>query len=122
LEGLRGQFPHVSGMQIEYFGNDSNNIPQLKVFIDGKKLQADKVYKLATTDYLANGGDGYSIFLNGRATGDTSIQETLLISDLILRDIQTTGQLAAKVDKRYLDLSSQSADTEQMPTTRIDDE
>lgn len=59
--GFRGKYVgrlHVSGAVIEY---DSNN--KLKVIIDGKELEEDKVYKVATSDYLQR-GTGYPSLAN----------------------------------------------------------
>jgi len=36
------------------------------VFVGGKPLESGKVYSFATSDYLSNGGDGYTMLLKGR--------------------------------------------------------
>jgi len=35
-------------------------------FIAGKPVKSDQVYTLATSDYLANGGDGFTMLRKGR--------------------------------------------------------
>lgn len=59
--GFRGKYVgrlHVSGAVIEY---DRNN--KLKVLIEDKELEEDKVYKVATSDYLQR-GTGYPSLAN----------------------------------------------------------
>ncbi len=61
---LEGRYPQVSGMSFEF--NPSR--PQLErinletLTVAGKPIDMKKTYKLAITNYLANGKDGYESF------------------------------------------------------------
>lgn len=61
-----GRFPQVSGLKI--IVDPSRPVGQRIVSItaDGAPLDDTKTYKLATNDFLANGGDGYAAFDNVR--------------------------------------------------------
>ena len=61
IEQTRGRFPQVSGIQVTYDPSKvaGERITSLK--INGKAINPTRAYKLATTDYLANGGDGYHV-------------------------------------------------------------
>ncbi|MFH1349373.1 MAG: 5'-nucleotidase C-terminal domain-containing protein [Pseudomonadota bacterium] len=70
LQEGRGAFPQVSeGLRFK--------INRLKgrcedIFIKGRPIDPDRVYKLATNSYLANGGDGYKMLLNALEKYDSS--------------------------------------------------
>lgn len=61
-----GRFPQVSGLKIVV--DPSRPVGQRIVSIDvhGAPLDDTKTYKLATNDFMANGGDGYEAFDNVR--------------------------------------------------------
>jgi 2',3'-cyclic-nucleotide 2'-phosphodiesterase (5'-nucleotidase family) len=61
IEKVRGRFPHVSGITVTYDPDAPVNHRVKSVLINGKALDKKHIYKLATTDYLANGGDGYRV-------------------------------------------------------------
>jgi 5'-nucleotidase len=64
-----GAFPHVShNMKIRYCKTDDCDDPLLlggrvtDLEIDGKDVKSTAHYRIATNDYLANGGDFYTVF------------------------------------------------------------
>ena len=66
VEGKAGRFPQVAGMSFMY---DINQIPGKRihdVYIRGVPLDLQKTYRVATVDYMFNGGDGYAMFKEGR--------------------------------------------------------
>ncbi|NQY95105.1 MAG: 5'-nucleotidase C-terminal domain-containing protein [Campylobacteraceae bacterium] len=62
IEKLKGRFPHISGIRVVYNKNLEVGKRVQSVFIQGQKLILSKKYTLATSDYLASGGDGYHMF------------------------------------------------------------
>jgi 5'-nucleotidase/UDP-sugar diphosphatase len=67
----RGAFPQVSrGLS---FTIDRTSGTCTDVFINGKPLNPKGVYKIATNSYLANGGDGYRVFLRALHRYDSSV-------------------------------------------------
>lgn len=61
FEEKDGRFLHVSGMRVVY----DTSLPPCKrikkVLVGGKKLQKNKLYRLATYDYLYKAGDGFDM-------------------------------------------------------------
>lgn len=72
-EGEEGRFPQVSGIQLTYRLSRPSGQRITGLTIRGKPLQPDVWYTLATTDFLAAGGDGYAAF--------TKILETMYNKD-----------------------------------------
>ncbi|MDD4842614.1 MAG: 5'-nucleotidase C-terminal domain-containing protein, partial [Sphaerochaetaceae bacterium] len=61
LPNQNGGFPQTAGMQIVYsrFSAVGNRIK--RVLINGKEVDRKATYKLATNDFMAAGGDGYTM-------------------------------------------------------------
>lgn len=61
-----GRFPQVSGVQFEFDGRKPIGSRVVKVTINGQPLDEMKTYTLASSVYLLEGGDGYSMFKNAK--------------------------------------------------------
>ena len=59
-----GRFPQVSGLRI--VADPSRPVGERVISVEsgGKPLDDKKIYKLATNDFMARGGDGYDVFNN----------------------------------------------------------
>jgi 2',3'-cyclic-nucleotide 2'-phosphodiesterase (5'-nucleotidase family) len=66
IEGKAGRFPQVSGIQFAYDISKSPGKRIRDVFVQGKRLDLQKLYLVATTNYMFNGGDGYSMLKEGK--------------------------------------------------------
>ena len=53
----KGGFPQVSGVSFTIRGDRATDIK-----VNGRVLESDRVYRVATIDFLIGGGDGYTIF------------------------------------------------------------
>lgn len=70
MEFGAGGFPHFAGMtveakQLEVTNEDGTTKTKgqvLSVLVDGKPIDPAATYTLATNDFMANGGDGYTMF------------------------------------------------------------
>ena len=62
LPAAAGRFPQVSGMTVEFDPHRPAGIRVLSITVDGAPLEPDKSYRVATNDFMARGGDGYSAF------------------------------------------------------------
>ncbi len=56
------RFPQISGVKLRYDLSAPPGQRLLEVQVGGQPLVEDKTYVLATVDFLAAGGDGYSMF------------------------------------------------------------
>lgn len=65
-----GRFPQVSGLRFAYDPGKPAGQRVLEATVGGAKLDPAKSYKVATIDFLLNGGDGYSMLANGRKLVD----------------------------------------------------
>ncbi|MEQ8701988.1 MAG: bifunctional UDP-sugar hydrolase/5'-nucleotidase [Bauldia litoralis] len=63
LAGIgEGRFPQVSGMRVTYDPRRPAGSRIVALTVGGQPVDAGKVYRLATNDFLADGGDGYALF------------------------------------------------------------
>jgi 5'-nucleotidase len=97
-ESESGRFPQVSGVQFEFDGRNPVGSRVVKVLVNGQPLDAKKTYTLASTGYIADGGDGYSMFKScKRLIAEESAQLDALV---VTNAIQAAGEIAPKVEGR----------------------
>lgn len=68
------------------------------VFINGEPFDKNKTYRVATTDFIANGGDGATFFANGK-----TIATSYKLRDAIIAYIRTIGELTTNYNERITD-------------------
>ena len=74
IEEGAGRFPQVSGLTFTYSRSARAGSRIKEIFINGKPIEPDKEYIVATNDFLAAGGDGYKAFGETvRASRDFSV-------------------------------------------------
>jgi 2',3'-cyclic-nucleotide 2'-phosphodiesterase (5'-nucleotidase family) len=66
VEKQAGRFPQVSGLKVVADLKQPPGSRVVSVEVDGKPLNPDGTYKLATNDYMLNGGDGYVALKGGK--------------------------------------------------------
>ncbi|MCX7842112.1 MAG: choice-of-anchor I family protein [Clostridia bacterium] len=65
----KGAFPHVAGMKVKYaVASPKNKVAEIT--INGNAINPSKRYKLATNDFIAAGGDGYTMFTDDKTVGE----------------------------------------------------
>ncbi len=97
----RGAFPHVAGFRFKFdpareVGDKVYDI----VFNNGEKLELDKVYHIATNDFMAVGGDQYES-LKGKAT----INEYESLEEMLGAYIKEYGITNKTTDNRILPMT-----------------
>lgn len=102
-EELLGRFPHVSGMQVIYNTSKPVGKRVKTVLINNRPLKKESTYKLATTTYLASGGDGYSMFI-GKKNIKYKNPSHRLINDIVIEYITNKKVIYPKIDGRLKDL------------------
>ena len=79
----QGAFPQFGGITFTVENGQVKN-----VLIQGKPLEMDRVYKVATNDYMAGGGDGYTVLKDNKANGyDTGF----VLADALMLYFQYLG-------------------------------
>lgn len=86
-----GGWLHVSGLTWGIQGGMPAN-----VMIGGKPLDQKRVYRVATNNFLAAGGDGYSVLQSGAKKYDTGF----LVADMVRQYISRKKQVAPQVEGR----------------------
>lgn len=73
-----GRFPQVSGLRYVFDPRAPAGSRIIKVAVAGRPLDDNKVYTVATNDYMADGGDGYEQLKNVRRLLDENSSKLML--------------------------------------------
>jgi 5'-nucleotidase/UDP-sugar diphosphatase len=87
-----GGFLQVSGVRFEVDGKTPKN-----VLVARQPLDVSRVYKVAITDFMRTGGDGYDVFV-----GKAAVATGLPLRELIVDTIRQNGVIDAKTDGRIV--------------------
>ena len=74
----QGKFPQVSGFTFKYDPKQEAGKRVFDVKVGDKALDLEKTYTLATNDFMAGGGDGYTMFAKGKKLGDYGMYTEVL--------------------------------------------
>ncbi|MEQ3353603.1 5'-nucleotidase C-terminal domain-containing protein [Aedoeadaptatus acetigenes] len=74
----QGKFPQVSGVSFKYDPKQEAGKRVFDVKVGDKALDLEKTYTLATNDFMAGGGDGYTMFAKGKKLGDYGMYTEVL--------------------------------------------
>ncbi|MER3422081.1 MAG: hypothetical protein C4293_01445 [Nitrospiraceae bacterium] len=92
-----GRFLQVSGISVTYdLGKPSGNRVH-RVTVNGQPLVLDRIYSVATDEFIANGGDDYVMF----AHATDRIDRQIPLRDLLLDEIRRRP-LEARVEGRIV--------------------
>lgn len=98
VENKAGRFPQISGMTLVYDASAPKGSRITNLIIGGKPLDQAKLYRLATNDYLASGGDGYAALKLGKVLVDAS--GATLMATTVMNYISNRGSVAPKTEGR----------------------
>lgn len=94
--GSNGGFLQVSGIKYEFDASKPAGKRLVSITTsDGRALDKDKYYKVATNDYLYNGGDGYEELRKAKL-----LNKGELLKDVLSKYIRGKGELDIKVEGR----------------------
>ena len=106
IKKVKGRFPQVSGLNIKYNSLAPSGQRVKSVLINGRPLERQKNYTLATTNYLADGGDGYSSFKQSKKLNFDN-QMSRLIADLVIDEIIRQQNIWLKNEGRLVDVGNE---------------
>lgn len=89
---LSGRFPQVSGLSFTYNPAAAPGRRIGAVTIGGKVLDPAARYRLATSDYLAGGGDGYAMLSGAKLLGTR--EAAPLLANTVMEQVQRLGRIA----------------------------
>lgn len=100
LPNAAGRFPQISGLRIEYDPQRPAGSRILSISVDGKPLDPDKAYRVATNDFMARGGDGYTGFAGNKPL--VPLDDAPLLSNEVMVYLRGLGTVRNGVDGRLL--------------------
>ncbi len=106
-----GWFPQVSGMTFKFDPNKAKGEKVLEVLVGGQPLDVNAKYNLVTNDFMASGGDDYTMF-----SGKDFIAEGGLLSDVLIEYFKEVGQVEAEVEGRITNLPYVAPEPEPEPS------
>ncbi|MGL5379508.1 5'-nucleotidase C-terminal domain-containing protein [Clostridium sp.] len=92
---VAGQFPHVAGMKYVYDVEKEAGNRVVKITINGKEIEMDKKYLVATNDFMSAGGDGYPHFGEAKTENEFSA-----LNEALEEYINVLGTVDYKVEGR----------------------
>jgi len=118
VEEKSGRFPLVSGIAFTYRPMAAKGSRIVTMYVHGKPLEYDKEYSVATNDFLAMGGDGYTTFAhaiqvapNYSSTGGTLTSSKLIyndagryVRDIVADYIKTKRYVSSRIERRIQEI------------------
>ncbi len=74
-----GGFPHIAGMTVEFDATKEAGSRVTSLKVNGEEVVLDKVYTLATNDFLVAGGDDYKMFKGKKVVGEYGAMDEVMI-------------------------------------------
>ena len=100
IENNAGRFPQVSGMSYIYNPKAKAGARVVSVNIGGLPLNKGRTYTMATNNYIAGGGDGYSVFKKAKVIIDAS--GATIMAGMVMDYIKAKGSVSPKVEGRIV--------------------
>lgn len=96
--GTAGKFPQVSGLTFVYNPDAPSGSRVLSVAVGGRPLDPAATYTLATNDFVAGGGDDYTMLRDAEVLIPAAAGP--LVSVLVIEAVEAAGTIAPKVEGR----------------------
>ena len=100
VESNAGRFPQVSGVSFIYNPKAKAGSRIISVKVGNNPLNKSGTYTVATNNYAAGGGDGYSVFKKGKVLIDAS--GATLLAGMVMNYIKAKGSVSPKVEGRIV--------------------
>ena len=100
VERNSGRFPQVSGMSFTYNPKAKAGSRINSVKVGNSPLSKERTYTIATNDFLAKGGDGYSVFKKGKVIIDA--YGAKLMASMVMDYIKAKRSVSPKVEGRIV--------------------
>ena len=98
VEQNSGRFPQVSGMSFSYNPKEKAGSRIKSVKVGDSPLSKRRTYTMATNDFLAKGGDGYTVFKQAKVIIDASSAK--LMASMVMDYIKEKGTVTPKIEGR----------------------
>jgi len=98
VEEGAGRFPSVSGMTVTWTRNAPAGQRVKEVLVNGAPLDLKATYTLATNDFVAGGGDGYTVFTEAKTLIDGDAAKYM--ASMVMDFVAAAGEVSPKVEGR----------------------
>lgn len=98
VEEGAGRFPHVSGITMSWSRSAQPGERVKSVSVNGKPLDPAATYTVATNDFIAGGGDGYTILTGTKSLIDGDAAQYM--ASMVMDFVAAAGEVAPKVEGR----------------------
>ena len=100
---LKGAFPHVAGLSFTFDPSKETGSKVVSIYANGKALDLGKIYTVATNDFMAAGGDDYTMFKDYPIKG-----EYPGLDEAVISYIQKYSVKGLKVENRVVPVKGNS--------------
>jgi 2',3'-cyclic-nucleotide 2'-phosphodiesterase (5'-nucleotidase family) len=98
LPDAAGRFPQVSGMSVEYDPQRPAGSRVLSISVGGAALDPARIYRVATNDFMARGGDGYDSFAGVKPL--LPVDDSPLLANEVMVYLRDIGTVRSAADGR----------------------
>jgi len=95
-----GRFPQVSGLTVEVDLDAPVGERVQSVMVGGEPIDPDAMYTVATNDFMANGGDGYTVLGDGESLVPAA--DATLMASQVIDYIEAAGTVSPEVEGRIV--------------------
>src|SRR5262249_35783053 len=95
-----GVFPQVSGLTIEADASRPAGDRIVSIKVGDAPLDERQIYRIATNDFMARGGDGYTEFRDAKPL--LSALDAPLVSNAVIAYIKALGTVRTNADGRIV--------------------
>ena len=99
VQDTAGRFPQVSGLRFTWDPRKPAGSRIVEVQVGDQPLDPERIYRVATNDYMLTGGDGYTALGLGKVVVDPSAG-TLLASTVMSYITAQGGKVSLETDGR----------------------
>lgn len=100
-----GRFLQISKLNVIFDSKLPTGEKVISIKHNNVEIISTKMYKVAMSDYLANGGDDYTMW-QGAENVKLSRQKNMLTSDIVINYIRQRGHISPKIENRLIDISA----------------
>jgi 5'-nucleotidase / UDP-sugar diphosphatase len=100
LPNTAGRFPQISGMTVEADATRPAGSRVASIRVAGAPLDELKIYRVATNDFMARGGDGYAMFRG--APQSLPDEDSPLLANEVISYVQRLGTIRTGVEGRLV--------------------
>ena len=96
-----GRFPQVAGLSFEYDARKPTGSRVVSVTINGQPLDEKKVYTLASSTFLIEGGDGYTMFKTSKLliAEESAAIDSAMLSDFISAAVEVSPKIEGRIKR-----------------------